>query len=185
MKLKRYFLVLVISLFAASTASTQTVTFSHITDALNGFCYDPVTTVPDPADGNRLLIGTHTGIDPVTWMNRACSTSTGGFSSLFMMDTISFLVSPPSGYRIINVSITQASSASGSRGGRGYVATSWVVNGTPANFQNTGSIAVRTPKNPPIWVSVSTTLVAAGDSARSASATATNPVVSVELALME
>lgn len=181
---------MVLSLFGVLAAAAQTATFSNITDALPGRCYDSVNTRPDPVDGNKLVIAIHSGISPQTWQNTACIASDAGFSPIQTSDTISFLVTAPEGFRINRISFTQAGTTYGSRGGMGFRSAMWVVGGVAATVPLitggwSAAMVSADNSNTESWVSISTFLAAAGGSVRSGSATATNPVVTVELAPIE
>ena len=166
-------------------AFAQTAEFSALTDALPGRCYNVATTQPDAANGNRLLIGVHAGISPQTFQNAACIALDDG--PALTMDTISFLVSAPPGYYITKINFTQVGSTSGSRGGAGFRGASWVVDddasvipATPTGWDATADLSGQ--KKTAVPVAITTFLAAGGGSVRSGSASATTPVVTVELA---
>lgn len=144
----------------ATATQAQTATFSGFRSL--GGCYSPATTAPDPLDPNRLLIGT-----------TSCTTSGGS-----KMDTFTFQVEAPEGFYISRITFTQTMRTSGSRGGMGFASKSWVVdNAALANMSPDLSLAGKTR----LPVSITTFLAAFSIQVVSGSASASNPVVSVEL----
>src|SRR3712207_5914387 len=82
-------------LTVASTAQGQVVRFSGVTDAVSGRFFNPATTVVDPTNPNRLLIGLHTGMDWTLWKNTDFRASSGAYSYSTAMDTINLSVRAP------------------------------------------------------------------------------------------
>jgi hypothetical protein len=149
----------------AATAHAQTATFSGFRSI--GGCYSPATTAPDPLDPNRLIIGT-----------TACTASSpNGTRSI--MDTFTFDVEAPAGFYISSITFTQDMRTSGSRGGRGFAAKSWVVDDEALTGIESPDLSLAGKTRLP--VSITTFLAAFGIQVVSGSASASNPVVTVEL----
>lgn len=119
--------VVLFVLGTVSTAQGQTVSFSGINDAVPSKFFDAATSVPDPADGNRLIIGFNVGRDPATWRTNEFKASTASFSHTSAMDTISFVVEAPAGYYISKVIYAQRGFGSALGTGRASGGTQWVV----------------------------------------------------------
>jgi len=104
----------------AGAAQAATVTFSTILDG-NGIpaLFDPSTTIPDPSDGNTLIIGL---LD-----------FTANGETISAVDTLSLMISAPAGYFITSLSYTEEGIGNAVTGIA--VATgSIVVNNFPVNF---------------------------------------------------
>ncbi len=173
-----------LTLGIVSTAPAQTATFARINDAVAGRCYDPATTAPDTANLNRLKIGIH----PTTLTGTSCYASDNGPS--LMTDTISFYIEAPAGHYISKITFTQSGKTSGSRGGRGFRSATWVVADKAYTVPTTasgwtGSIDLSLKRKTLIPVSITTYLAAYGGTVRSGSASASNPVVMVDLAPLQ
>lgn len=151
----------------ATTVQAQTATFSRFNDAVGSRCYDPATAAPDPANPNRLIIGMH-----------PCTASAPNGAAM-LMDTFSFHVEAPAGYFISKITFTQTMQTSGSRGGMGFAATNWVVDDDALGGR--GSLDLSLERKTFLPVSLTTFLAAFGIQVVSGSASASNPVVVVEL----
>lgn len=149
----------------AAAAQAQTATFSRFKSL--GGCYSPSTTAPDPLDPNRLLIGT-----------TACTASSPN-GTRAIMDTFTFHVEAPVGYYISRITFTQNMRTSGSRGGMGFAARSWVVDDEALAAGESPDLTLVGKTRLP--VSITTFLSAFGIQVVSGSASASNPVVAVEL----
>ena len=175
----------VLTLITASMASAQSATFVRITDSVQGRCYDPATTAPDTGNPNRLVIGIHS--DPVAdpfGNSVGCVASDEG--PTLTTDTISFYVEAPPDHYIAKITFTQAGSTFGSRGGRGFRSTNWVVADraytvpvTPEGWE--GSVDLSHERKTLIPISITTYLAAFGGSVLSGSATASDPAVQVDV----
>ena len=111
----------------ASAAQGQVVTFRDINDAARAKFYDAATSAPDPLDGNKLVIGFNSGIDPLTWRATEFKASTASFSYGTAMDTISFRIQAPPGFYIAKVTYTQRGTGSIVRTGKAAGGATWVV----------------------------------------------------------
>lgn len=150
---------------SAQAQTTPTATFSQFRNI--GGCYLPGTTAPDPLDPNRLLIGT-----------TACTASSPNGTRV-IMDTFTFHVEAPQGYYISKITFTQNMRTSGSRGGMGFAAKSWVVDDEALSGIESPDLSLEGKTILP--VSITTFLAAFGIQVVSGSASASNPVVAVEL----
>ena len=101
--------------------------FLNINDALPTRFFDAAATAPDAADPNKLVIGLHTDTDRATWKANDFRASTAAFSHLAAIDTISFRVEAPKGYRIATITYTQRGTGSALRVAKAQGATHWVV----------------------------------------------------------
>lgn len=166
-------------LATTGTASAQTATFSGFDDNTGSArCYDPATTAPDPTNPNRLVIG----MAPCV-----ASSPTGAKTA---MDTLNFQVAAPDGYYVSRITFTQSGSTSGSRGGSGFRGATWVVDKTPLAVPATGggwaaTVDLSLHRKTVFPVAITTYLAAFGIQVVSGSATASNPVVLVELAPLQ
>ena len=186
-KLSRYTIIAStgLTLAVSSMAGAQIATFARITDSVSSRCYDPATTVQDTATPNRLVIGVHTGTIAGTFGHSAsCFASDEG--PTLTTDTISVYVEAPAGHYISKITFTQAGSTSGSRGGRGFRSANWVVADraytvpvTPEGWM--GSVDLSAERKTLIPVSITTYLAAFGGDVLSGSATASDPVLQVEV----
>lgn len=156
------------SMSAAPVTLAQTATFSRFTSI--GGCYAPSVTAPDPLDLNRLIIG----------MGPCTASSPNG--TRVIMDTFTFHVEAPAGYFISGISFSQTMRTSGSRGGRGFAAKSWVVDDEALG--GGGSVDLSLERKTFLPVSITTFLAAFGIQVVSGSASASNAVVVVELSPM-
>lgn len=147
----------------AAAAQAQTATFSGFRST--GGCYSGAA--PDPLDPNRLIIGT-----------AACTASSPNGTRV-IMDTFTFSVEAPAGFYISGITFTQDMRTSGSRGGRGFAARSWVVDDEALAGGVSPDLSLAGKTRLP--VSITTFLAAFGIQVVSGSATASNPVVAVEL----
>lgn len=149
----------------ATSAHAQTATFSGFRNI--GGCYSPSATAPDPLDPNRLMIGT-----------TACTASSPNGTRV-IMDTLTFYVEAPAGYYISAITFTQNMRTTGSRGGLGFAAKSWVVDDEALTGTESPDLSLERKTILP--VSITTFLAAFGIQVVSGSASASNPVVAVEL----
>jgi hypothetical protein len=168
-------------LLAASAAvHAQSVTFFGINDALANRCFNSAAARADPTNPNRLLIAIHPGSTSPYIQSAACYASDSGPRST--MDTISFVVAAPVGYKISRIGYSYTGSTSGSRGGSGYIGSTWVVDDRAAAvFGGTTNWATLSGASTIVPVSITTTLVGFGGNVSSGSASLTNPIVTVEL----
>jgi hypothetical protein len=83
---------------AAGLTQASVVTFSDILDG-NGspLLFDPATTVPDPSDGNKLIIG----LNNFTADGASAPTSSA-------VDTLSMTITAPAGFYITSIDYTEA-----------------------------------------------------------------------------
>lgn len=163
---------------ASSPAHAQSATFTHFDDAVAGRCYEPSTTAPDVADPNQLRIG------------MAACTASAPNGSAIVMDTFAFHVTAPEGFYITRISFTQNGTTSGSRGGKGFRGANWTIDKTPATVSTSAggwasTVDLSLQRKTTIPVSITTYLAAFGIQVVSGSASASNPVVSVQLAPLE
>jgi hypothetical protein len=173
----------------ASSAQAQAVTFSNINDALPGKYFDAATTVVDPANLNRLIIGFNSGLDSATWVYNAFKASTAAFYRASAMDTISFIVEAPDGYYIARITYTQNGTGSVVRTGKASGGSQWVVDDTAmhlgffgANPTLTGVVDLTDQYKTTVPVSITTGLfVFATPSLGSATLSLTKAAVVVEL----
>lgn len=149
----------------ATAAQAQTATFSGFRSI--GGCYSAPATAPDPLDPNRLIIGT-----------TACTASSPNGTRV-IMDTFTFNVEAPLGFYISRIIFTQNMVTSGSRGGMGFAAKSWVVDDEALMGIESPDLSQKRKTILP--VSITTFLSAFGIQVVSGSASASNPVVTVEL----
>ena len=115
--------------------------FTNITDAAPGVCYDAASSKPSETDPNQLLIGMHSGLDPVTWMNTGCIASTAGFHVRQMMDTIALRVNAPDGFYVSGLRFEQDGTSTASRLAQVFAGAQWVVEGYPAQAGLRGASA--------------------------------------------
>lgn len=169
-----------LAIAVAPPVHAQTAAFSDIADAVPGRCYDSATTRPDSTDPNRLIIGMNSGIVPGTFGTPAGCQATDSAPSV--MDTIAFVVTAPDGFYVSRLSFTQMLATSGSRGGRGFAGSQWVVAGDARSAGGTAVADLIGQNKTVVPIKITTFLAAAGDSVRSGSATASNASVLVELA---
>jgi hypothetical protein len=114
-------------LLATPPAHAQSVTFSHITDAVPGRFFNAATSAPDPNNPNTLVIGFNAGLDPSNWKLNDFRASTAPFSHLTASDTLSARIHAPEGYYISNVTYSQRGTGFVLRTGRAAGASNWVV----------------------------------------------------------
>jgi hypothetical protein len=126
----RSILAVLFLIAGAGMAQAQTVTFKSIHDAVPFKFFDAATTVRDPANHNKLVIGLNTGFDPTTFLTAQFV----AFDHRTAMDTISFLVNAPVGYYIAKIVYNQRGAGSTCRTCSSAGAATWVVNGHPANL---------------------------------------------------
>lgn len=156
-----YCAILVTVLATASQA--QTATFSGFRSI--GGCYSGAA--PDQLDPNRLIIGT-----------TACTASAPNGTRV-IMDTFTFQVEAPAGFYISRISFSQNMQTSGSRGGRGFASRSWVVDDEALAGSASPDLSLANKTR--LRGSITTFLAAFGIQVVSGSASASNPVVTVEL----
>jgi hypothetical protein len=166
---------LVLCFAPEASAQAPTATFSGFNDAAAGRCYEPGSTAVDPTNGNRLLIG------------MVGCTASAPNGTVQLMDTFRFNVQAPDGYFISKITFTQSGTSSGSRGGAGFRSATWVVDQTalPVSPGGAGwatSVDLSLRRRTLVPVSITTALAAFGIQVVSGSASASNPVVLVELA---
>jgi hypothetical protein len=163
--------------------------FLNINDALPTRFFDAAGTAPDPADPNRLVIALNAGIDWTTWKVNDFRASTAAFNHLAAVDTISFKIEAPKGYRIAKVIYTQRGTGSQIRLGRASGASHWVVSDYAAQLglfgTNPSLVGVADFSQQPrasVDVSITTGLFAfAAPTSGSASLEVTSAEVQVEL----
>jgi len=167
----------------------KVVKFLNINDALPTRFFDAAATAPDAADPNKLVIGLHADTDRATWKANDFRASTAAFSHLAAIDTISFRVEAPKGYRIATITYTQRGTGSALRVAKAQGATHWVVGDYAAQlgvFGTNPSLAgvadfSETPRAA-VDVSITTALFAfAAATSGSASLEVTSAEVQVEL----
>jgi len=167
----------------------QFTRFVVLNDALPARFFNAVDTAADPACPDRLLIALHTGLDPATFKANDFRASTGAFSHLSAVDTISFRIEAPKGQRIAKVIYTQRGNGSQVRLGRAAGATHWVVGDYAAQIgmfsTNPSLVGVADFTQQPqaaVDVSITTALFAfAPPTSGSASVEVTSADVQVEL----
>jgi hypothetical protein len=121
-------MIMLITTFA-TVAQAQSVSFQNITDSVPGRNYDPATSVADPANPNKLLIGIHSGYDLNSWSNLAFLASTGGFATTNTKDSLSVDIVAPPGFGISQIIYTQTIQASKTRIATYSSNISWTVDG--------------------------------------------------------
>jgi hypothetical protein len=169
---------------AAARAGAQEATFSDVRDAVAGKFFDSASTQPNPLNPNQLLIGFNTGFDFATFTFNDFRASTLPFSNRSAADTISFVVTAPSGYYVSAIRYTQQGTASPFRTSVQTGTTFLVLAGFPARvgvFSNpnlTGGFDLTQLKLQSVPVSLTISLFAAG----TGSIAVTNADVTVELA---
>lgn len=126
-------------LTTANAAQGQVVRFSGITDAVPGRFFNAATTMVDPTNPNRLVIGLHSGIDWTAWKYTDFRASSGAYSYTTAMDTINLTVRAPVGFYIGKVTYNQRGTGSVARIGFAAGAGNWVVGGVAANLGTFGS----------------------------------------------
>src|SRR5690349_6148626 len=89
------FAAALVPLAAQAQTGSPAVKFSQINDAVAGRFFDSTTTLPDPLNPNVLVVGLHTGIDPLTWKDRDFKASLTAFSFPAAIDTLSFVIEAP------------------------------------------------------------------------------------------
>jgi hypothetical protein len=128
----------------ASEAHAQSVTFSSIRDAVPTKFFNAATTLRDPTNHNRLLIGFNTGFNPTTFVANDFRASALAFSNRSAMDTISFVVKAPAGFYIATITYTERGTGFTSRTAISAGAAEWVVGGQPGSlgvFTNNPNLA--------------------------------------------
>lgn len=146
-----------------TAAQAQTAVFSGFRSI--GGCYSGAA--PDPLDPNRLIIGT-----------TACTASSPNGTRV-IMDTFTFKVEAPAGFYISGMTFAQEMRTSGSRGGSGFASRSWVVDDEALTGSESPDLSIK--RKTVLPVSITTFLAAFGIQVVSGSASASNPVVTVEL----
>ena len=121
-------------LMTANAAQAQVVRFSGITDAVAGRFFNAATTVVDPTNPNRLIIGLHSGINWSTLKYTDFRASSGAYSYTIAMDTINLSIRAPVGFYIGKVTYNQRGTGSVARIGFAGGAGNWVVAGKAANL---------------------------------------------------
>lgn len=116
-------------------------TFTNITDAAPGVCFDATTTKRSETEPNLLVIGVHSGLNPLNWSNTACIASTAAFHAKQMSDTIAVRVEAPDGYYISRITVSANGSATSARLAQVFGGAQWVVDGHAAPATLDGAIA--------------------------------------------
>ncbi|MFS4460242.1 hypothetical protein [Bdellovibrio sp. HCB2-146] len=129
MKFWNQFKIAALVTLIASIANAQSVSFQNISDSVSGRNYDPASTVVDSTNSNKLLIGIHSGYDPVTWQNTAFIASTAGFHSRSVTDSLNVDIVAPAGYGIVQIIYRQDIAAFKSREGSYSSNITWTVDG--------------------------------------------------------
>jgi len=127
---KTVVVALAILLSAASSVQAQVARFKQITDAVPSRFFDAATSLPDPSNPNRLIIGFNSGLDPTTFL----PADFVAFSNRVAMDTISFVVKAPFGFYISKIIYTQRGTGSTGRTSVSAGGATWVVAGHAANL---------------------------------------------------
>lgn len=157
---------------SAFTAQAQVVTFSSIRDAVPVKFFDAALSRPSAANRNRLLIGFDTGFDLATATMNDFTASTLPFGNRSASDTISFVVTAPSGYYVATLTYTQRGSASTSRTAVQNGTAYWVVAGHPVrvgvfasnpNITRTLDLTGLTLRSVPVSITVSLFASATGN----------------------
>jgi hypothetical protein len=121
--------ILLITMFATA-AQAQSVSFQNISDFVVGRNYDSATSVVDPNNANKLLIGIHSGYDLKSWTNLAFLASTAGFATTNTHDSLSVDIVAPPGYGISQIIYRQTIQTYRSRVASYSSNISWTVDGT-------------------------------------------------------
>jgi hypothetical protein len=165
------------------------VKFLNINDALPTRFFNAATTAADAADPNRLVIGLHTDNDRATLKANDFRASTAAFSHVAAIDTISFRIEAPQGYRIATITYTQRGTGSVVRVAKASGATHWVVGDYAAQLgvfgPNPSLVGVADFRETPrtaVDVSITTALFAfAAPTSGAASLEVTSAEVQVEI----
>lgn len=158
--------VMLIVFGGSSAAQAQVVKFKTIKDAVPNKFFDAVTTAPDPANPNRLLIRMNTGFDSTTFIANDFRASALSFSNRIASDTISFVVQAPAGFYIAKITYTQRGTGWTTRGAVEAGSTNWVLAdfpstvGTFTSNPNISKTATFVSKRSSIQVSITTSLFA-------------------------
>jgi hypothetical protein len=115
----------------STPAQAQVATFSGIRDAVASKFFDAATTRATSANRNDLIIGFNVGFDSTTATTNDFKASTAAFSNRAASDTISFVVTAPTGYYVAKLTYTQHGTASTSRTAVQHGDAHWVVAGFP------------------------------------------------------
>jgi len=124
-------LAIAVSSFAAP-ARAQNVTFTDVRDAVPGKYFSPAGTHALPEAQNTLEIGFESGRD--SGLDDEFRASTEAFGNRVAMDTLSFNVVAPEGYYISSITYHQSGTGAVNTPGDARAASSWVVNGQPADL---------------------------------------------------
>jgi len=161
-------IAMVIVASASARAAAQEVTFSDLRDAVAGKFFDAASSQPNPINPNQLTIGLSTGFDFQTFTFNDFRASTLPFSNKSAADTISFVVTAPTGYYVSSISYNQQGVASPFRTSVQIGTTLIVVAGFPArlgvsaNPNLTSTLDLTELKLQSVPVSLTVSLFAAG-----------------------
>lgn len=121
----------ILVLGVSTPAQAQVATFSGIRDAVASKFFDAATTRATSANRNDLIIGFNVGFDSTTATTNDFKASTAAFSNRAASDTISFVVTAPTGYYVARLTYSQHGTASTSRTAVQQGNAHWVVAGFP------------------------------------------------------
>src|SRR4051812_15937564 len=131
----------ILVLGVSAPAQAQVATFSVIRDAVPLKFFDAATTRATSANRNDLIIGFNVGFDSATATTNDFKASTASFSNRYASDTISFVVTAPSGYYVSRLTYSQSGSASTSRTAIQRGTVYWTVAGFPRKLGEFSSTA--------------------------------------------
>jgi len=121
-------IIMLITAFS-TVAKAQSVYFQNISDVVVGRNYDSASTIVDPANANKLLIGINSGYDTRSWANLAFLASTGGFALTSTSDSFLVDIQAPAGYGISKIIYSQNIQTYKSRVASFSSNASWTVDG--------------------------------------------------------
>jgi len=150
-------------LAGANTAAAQSVTFSKLRDAVPTKFFDAAKSAANPLDANDLKIGLDSGFDFKTFTLNDFVASTLPFGNRTAADTISFVVTAPSGFYISKITYRQRGTSSPFRTSVQSGTAQWVVNGFPAslgvfrdpNLVGTADVSTLAKQSMPVSITVS------------------------------
>jgi len=150
-------------LSAARVVSAQNVTFSKLRDAVPSKFFDAAKSAANPLDANDLKIGLDSGFDFRTFTFNDFVASTLPFGNRTAADTISFVVTAPSGFYISKITYRQRGTSSPFRTAVQSGTTQWVVAGHPAslgvyrdpNVSGTADLSAMGLQSVPVSITVS------------------------------
>jgi hypothetical protein len=118
----------------AAPARAQHVTFTDVRDAVPLKFFNPSSdsTHVSPEAPNTLEIGFESGRD--SGLDDEFRASTEAFGNRVAMDTLSFNVVAPEGYYVSSITYHQSGTGAVNTPGDARAASSWVVNGQPADL---------------------------------------------------